>query len=540
MKASWIQRRGFPTAEVEHTLSEPSLVAWHGLEARLREMLGVEQHVDLLSELVRRFMLGRDVRSAELAGRKIKSEALCPASAWLFNHYFDAMLRNEAGKQFGQNGLGTVDVGSFGFQALPPYPKENGFLQAARCAGFDVVRTSIRVPSYVIRDLAGKKISVLNQFTDFTSHIATQASTSKIVTAEMLSLAGMPSPRTFSVSSANHAMSVFKREGFTSAVIKPNSTDRGLGVHTSLTVETELVSAYQGAKKYGQVILQEQADGDDFRILVVDGKIMGVTHRKPFSVVGTGVSTIRELIDCKLKWRATHPFYRGFNNISAESLDIKLMLEKQGMTYESIPEHSRSVLLRSNANVSSGGEHEEVTDICHPDVKQLALDCVALFGLDIAGVDYITPNITKSWTDGSGKICEINPTPALSVDGVPEKLFSRFSGFADASAFSETQGDVMYVRDCSCKQLDELKTIWHDLHLLDLTKFSEKQYFFQSFLATRDGSYLLIVSKEIFHRYGIVNSNVRTIAHCEKCTAETVQDSAIFSQVPYNFRHVFI
>lgn len=538
MRVTWHQRQSYFLAEVEYLLSEETFAAWRSLEARLRTTLAIEPGCDVLSELVKRFTLGQDVRAAHFSGRSLKAEALCPASAWLFNNALSTMIRSETiGPESGISSP-TIAVGRFGFQTHPPYSKENGFLQPARCAGFDIIRTSSQVPSYIIRNSEGMKISVLRQFTDRTSVISSQLSTSKFVTSEMLSLAAMPTPKTFMISSAREATQLLKLEKFQSIVIKPNNTDRGLAVYTNLKTDTEISAAFDEARKYGRVILQEHVVGDDFRLLVVDGKVMGVTHRKPFSIIGDGEETIRELLDRKIEWRAAHPFYRHFNDISADTPDIISMLEKQGLNFDSIPELGRTVALRSNANVSTGGEHEEVTEQCHNDIKQLAIDCAALFGLDVAGIDYISSDITKPWAYTKGSICEINPTPALSVDGAPNRLFSRFSSSSDRSASSELLGDVICVRDCSCKTLDELRGRWPDLNFVDMSQFSERQYFFQSYLATRNGLFLLVVTSEMIDRYGVVNSNALTIAYCESCVAKGLKDLNSLPQTPHDVQGV--
>jgi glutathione synthase/RimK-type ligase-like ATP-grasp enzyme len=538
MRVTWHHRQSYFLAEVEYLLPEETYAAWNSLEARLRTTFAIEPGCEVLSELVRRFTLGHDIRAAYFSGRSLKSEALCPASAWLFNSALSAMIRSEAIAQEGGFSSSTVSVGRFGFQAHPPYSKENGFLEPARRAGFDIIRTSSQVPNYIIRNSGGMKICVLRQFTDRTSVISSQLSTSKIVTSEMLSLAAMPTPKTFVISSALEATQILKRERFQSIVIKPNNTDRGLAVYTNLKKDEEISAAFIAARKYGQVILQEHVAGDDFRLLVVDGKVMGVTHRKPFSIIGDGEETIRELLDRKIQWRSAHPFYKHFNDISADTTDIISMLEKQGLNFDSIPELGRTVALRSNANVSTGGEHEEVTETCHNNIKELAIDCAALFGLDVAGIDYISSDITKPWADTKGSICEINPTPALSVDGAPDRLFSRFSSSSDRSLSPEFLGDVICVRDCSCKTLDELRARWPDLNFVDMSQFSESQYFFQSYLVARNGRFLLVVTSDMIDRYGVVNSNAFTIAYCENCVVKGLKDPNSLPQTPHDIQSV--
>lgn len=539
MRVNWEHRFGYPVANVEHQLAKEVLVAWPALEMRLMEQFDLDMSQGVLNGLVKIFIGGSDVRSARISGDKLVSVALCPASAWLMNHYLDVMLQEFAKHPSLLKGDILRAIEKFGFKMRLSHPKENGFLKAARVAGFDVIRTSKSYPTYIIRDLAGNSISVMQQFTDRTSHIATQTSTNKLLAAEILHLAGLPTPTTFSVSSARHAVEVFKREGLSMAVIKPCNTDRGVGVHTGLKTDVELSTAFDAASKYGKVILQEHTLGDDFRILVVDGEVMGVTHRKPFMIVGDGIKTVRELVNDKITWRSSHPFYRNFNNISSGSSDIRAMLQRQSLDYSSVLDKGRAVKLRSNANVSSGGEHEDVTSQCHPDVKQLALDCAALFGLDVAGIDYLSADITESWKGTGGTVCEVNPTPAMSVDGVPQKVFSRFVNYSNDLEEAKRVGDIIYINDCSCKSLENLEAKFIDFNFLDLTRITEVQYFFQSFLRTRAGRFICVVPSALLNRYGLVNSNVRKIFVCNKCKAD-VEEVKNFLKGAHDFEVEFL
>lgn len=533
MKVSWHNLSERRVVAVTHELSEASVSAWVNRGGKIREFLNIAPNDDLLNALARRFSLGPDITYAQIEGSMLTTEASCPASAWLFNRNIDAMLRYAVTERPPQVDQGAVDPSRFGFQTGPADSWGSQFLEDARQAGYDIIRTSVHFPNYVIRDLNGNKISVSQNFTDLTSHIATRSSTNKLVAAEMLTLAGLPTPRTYKVSSENEVFAVFKRKALSAAVIKPMSTDRGLGVHTSLRTEAELSAAFNGARRFGEVIMQEYVDGDDFRVLVADGAVMGVTQRAPFSVVGDGSLTILELLIEKVKWRSSHRFYKHFNKISAHDSDTQLMLQKQGLTYESIPAQDQRVILRSNANVSTGGEHEDVTEQCHPEVKQLAIECAELFGLDLAGIDYLSTDITRSWKDVSGKICEINPTPALSVDGVPSKIFSRFHKMGPAVDPQNSIGDLLCIRNCTCKSLPDLRLKYKQHAVIDLTTCSEAQYFFQSFLVTQNSNYLLVVTSEFLNKYGLVNSNARAVLFCETCLTSGISKPTITASSPY-------
>jgi glutathione synthase/RimK-type ligase-like ATP-grasp enzyme len=539
MKLVWENSCGYPIATVEHLLADDIGAAWPNLVKQLNSKLRLDPEQDILFKLVQGFGVGVDVRSAKLDGNKIKARAMCPASAWLFIRQFENLLTVIVKQPSILQGAIIDKLKSFGFDMDVSRPKENGFLQPARTAAFDIIRSSTTYPKYVIRNHLGIKVSVLQQFTDRTSHFGTQISTNKLLAAEVLSLAALPTPRTFSVFSADHAIKLFKQQGFRRAVLKPCSTDRGLGVHTALETDKDLSIAFKAASEHGKVILQEHVTGDDFRILVVDGAVIGVTQRKPFAIVGNGQMSIQDLIIEKLKWRANHPFYRNFNKFSPDSQDIKFTLQKQGLSFDDVLSEGRTLVLRSNANVSSGGEHLDVTEKCHDDVKHLALDCAELFGLDVAGIDYLSQNITASWINGNGVVCEVNPTPAMSVDGMPEKVFERLNGLARPLALNQDVGDVLYIKDCACKSIADIKNKFSNFNFIDLRKINEKQYFFQSFLTARSGRYFCIINTQMLDRYGLVNSNVREIILCANCASQSGSLQNL-PNTPYDFNITYL
>jgi D-alanine-D-alanine ligase-like ATP-grasp enzyme len=540
MKINWISKQDYFLAEVEYRLSNDLIAVLDNFTNQFSNHFQVDSKNNILITLARHFNLASDVREAHISEGKLKSVALCPASAWHFNYSIINLLKLFKNKKDGSVYFTDIDLKKFGFNVQLPETKENKFLQPARTAGYDIIRTSSIFPLYVIRNLEGKMITLYNQFTNETSHIAIINSTDKFLTYEILSLAGLPTPKTFIIDSADEANKILEIENYKSVVIKPRKMDRGLGVYTNLKNSNDIITSFSEAQKYGSVILQEHIEGDDYRLLVVDGKVIGVTQRKPFRVVGSGHQTILELIKEKLLFRSKHPFYKNYNNINAFAPDISIMLARQNFNLHSVPSKGEVVLLRSNANVSTGGEHEDVTSKCHIDVKNLAIYSAKLVGLDIAGIDYITPDITKSWTESNGYICEINPTPALSVDGAQSQLFSRFKSSGTTLPKSDYLGDVMYIKNCMCEKLLNIQSNWPNHNLVDITKVSEKQYFHQSFLCMKDGCFIFLATAELLRNFGFVNTNVRTIAYCKECTNTALTELTSWLNTPFNVDIVFI
>jgi len=197
-------------------------------------------------------------------------------------------------------------------------------------------------------------------------------------------------------------------------VVKPLDQDMGVGVTTNISDATQFEKAFLKAKKFSEkVLIEDHILGDDHRILVVAGRYMVATRRIPGGVVGNGESSIKELIG-----QLNEDPKRGNDK---RSLLIKIifddeaaeLLAEQGFKLESIPEEGCFVKLRHTSNLSRGGIAEDVSDIIHPDNRVIAERAAQLIGLDIAGIDFVTPDISKSWRKVGGAIIEVNASPGL-------------------------------------------------------------------------------------------------------------------------------
>jgi D-alanine-D-alanine ligase-like ATP-grasp enzyme len=260
-------------------------------------------------------------------------------------------------------------------------------------------------------------------FTPYTSQVATALSSRKDLTSQALREAGIPAARNVVVGNAETAVRVAEKLGYP-VVVKPAAADFGRGVSVENESAEEVRSSFNNAAKYGPVIVEEQIVGDHHRLLIIHGRCVAVTRRLPPRVVGDGISTISQLVETVNQTRTDH--------LSSAGAKIKLdeiahgVLKAQGMTSQSIPKAGVFVLLRGNANQSSGGTVELVTATTHPDVVRLALKAAAILGIDVAGVDYITQDITSSPKTTNGAICEVNVTPGFVNQGKDDDLLGAF------------------------------------------------------------------------------------------------------------------
>lgn len=204
----------------------------------------------------------------------------------------------------------------------------------------------------------------------------------------------------------------FAREIGYPVVLKPTDSGKGDSVYVELRDENELRAALASARVGERpLMLQSFFPGDDHRLLIIAGKLFYVGHRIPASVTGDGRHTVVELIEIENRM----PERNGASTLQHIVLDADSdrILAHQGYTRASIIPLGRVVRVRGAANVAGGGTVVDVTDSVHPDNLNAALRATAAIGLVVAGVDFITPDISKSWHEVGGGFCEVNATVGL-------------------------------------------------------------------------------------------------------------------------------
>jgi cyanophycin synthetase len=165
----------------------------------------------------------------------------------------------------------------------------------------------------------------------------------------------------------------------------------------------------------GPLMIEQMVQGADHRLTVIGGKLVAAVRREAPSVVGDGQKTIRQLIGQLNAGRTAKLAKRAY--LRPVALDDALgdHLAQQGLHIDAVPPDGARITLRSNANVSTGGVPVDVTDRVHPAVAALAEQLAATVGLDVVGLDYLTPDITLSPLEGRGAFIEMNTSPALGA-----------------------------------------------------------------------------------------------------------------------------
>jgi len=266
--------------------------------------------------------------------------------------------------------------------------------------------------------------------TDRTSAIAETIAQDKELTKSMLRSIGVPVPWGRRAEDAEDAWTAAQEIGVP-VVVKPQYGNQGRGVAVNLTTKEQVVAAYEAARAEESTIMVEKfAPGDDYRCLVIGNQVVAVARREPPKVKGDGVHTIARLVEIENQ----NPL-RGEDHATALSKlrldEIGLaVLAEQGLTPDTVLENGRSVSIRRNANLSTGGSATDVTDLVHPEVAARMVDAVRMIGLDIAGCDVVCSDISVPLEEQNGVIVEINAAPGLRMHLQPSYGQGRAVGEA--------------------------------------------------------------------------------------------------------------
>ena len=261
--------------------------------------------------------------------------------------------------------------------------------------------------------------------TSRTSHIAVELAQDKEETNKILANCGLPVPQQELVRSAERAVRAAERLGYP-VVTKPYDGNHGRGISIGLAGPDEVRAGYAAAAAHSaSVIVETYLQGDDHRLLVVNGELIAATRRTPGRVIGDGIHSIRELVDL-----VNQDPRRGIGHekvMTRLELDAQaeMMLERQGLNADSRVPAGQAVLLRSTANLSTGGTATDVTDIIHPDNRDMAVRAVTAIGLDVGGVDFLCPDIAESYKEVGGGICEVNAALGFRMHVAPSEGTAR-------------------------------------------------------------------------------------------------------------------
>jgi cyanophycin synthetase len=265
--------------------------------------------------------------------------------------------------------------------------------------------------------------------TDRTSAIAEGISKDKDLTKNLLAMCGVPVPEGQVVDSPAAAWAAAQDIGLP-VCVKPSDGNRARGVSLDLNTQADVETAYAIALKEGsEVIVERFIRGSEHRLLVVGDRLVAASRGETASIVGDGQHNLRELVDLQIN---ADPRRGSHGNLPLELVSLRenspevLELARQGLTPDSVPAAGQTVLVKRTGNMTT-----DVTDIVHPDVAAQAVLAARMVGLDIAGVDVVTPDIRQPLAD-QGVVVEVNAGPSLLMHLNPAEGQARPVGEAIA------------------------------------------------------------------------------------------------------------
>lgn len=226
-------------------------------------------------------------------------------------------------------------------------------------------------------------------------------------------------------------------------VIKPIKGAHGYGVRPSIDTMSEFEREFNNLKKFLDqpidIIVEEHFDGADFRLSATKNGFFAATYRTFPKVIGDSKHTIEELILLE-NHRRMHPRKNSLCEIWLGDGEIDRYLSKKNLNINYIPKKTEQIYLRANANVCTGGESIDVTDLVHPFYKNLTFEILKKIpGLPYCGIDLITKDISQHSKNTKYIICEINPSPGISLHTHPSTgIVRRFDKALVDLIFPET------------------------------------------------------------------------------------------------------
>lgn len=261
--------------------------------------------------------------------------------------------------------------------------------------------------------------------TERTNSIAVDIACNKEETKRLLQDAAIPVAKGVTIADPNGVRDAVRHVGFP-LVFKPLDGNHGKGATINVQTMEEAEAAFEYAQKYSRrVIIERFITGYDFRILVIDHKMVAAALRVPAHITGNGLNTVQELIDIE-----NQDPRRGYGHenvlteitVDRDTLDL---LAKNNYTLESVIPDGEIVYLKSTANLSTGGTSIDVTDLVHPENVFTSERISRVIGLDICGIDIMAPNLTHPFCENGGVVLEVNAAPGFRMHLAPSEGLPR-------------------------------------------------------------------------------------------------------------------
>ena len=254
---------------------------------------------------------------------------------------------------------------------------------------------------------------IFESITSQSQHCGYLISNDKVVTNHVLDSLDIPVAPHIPVQIEADALTAANRISYP-LVVKPSNAQKGLGITVGVLNDQEISAAFKKANQFSQTVLIEKfIAGDDHRILIVGDNMIAAAKLIPAHVTGDGKHTIKQLIEIINE----HPdrgvgYQKMLVTIEIDNEVIKL-IKRKGYGLQTVLAKDEIIEIKGTANISTGGSAIDVTNIVHPDNILLAKRAAKAVSLDVAGIDFITPDISKSYKDTPSIICEVNACPGI-------------------------------------------------------------------------------------------------------------------------------
>src|SRR5690349_16957844 len=312
------------------------------------------------------------------------------------------------------------------YEAVRLGPSTAAVVEEAKRRGIPVRRLN----NYSLVQLGlGKNLRRIQAtLSDYTSAIAVEIAQDKDDTKRVLGNIGLPVPKGDVARSFERALEIVEEVGYP-VILKPLDASHGRGISGRIDNEEALKEAWNDAREYGnRIVIEQYSEGRDHRVLVVNGRVVACAERIPARVIGDGKSTIAQLIE-----RENRDPRRGVGHtktltkLPADDRTVAF-LARQKLTLASVPDENQEIYLRGTANLSTGGTSVDRTDEMHPDNITACEMAAGIIGLDIAGIDVLTPDISVPFRENGAVIIEVNAGPGIRMHTHPTEGTPRGVG----------------------------------------------------------------------------------------------------------------
>ena len=297
-------------------------------------------------------------------------------------------------------------------------PSTSALVEEARRRGIPVRRLNDRS---LIQLGLGKHLRRLEAtMSDRTSIIAVEMAQDKDLTRRVLRNIGLRVPEGAVVRSVEAAVETAHGIGYP-VILKPLSANQGRGISPALHGEDDVRWAWDAAREFHpDLVVERYVEGRDHRVTVVNGRVVAVAERLPAHVIGDGTLSVRELIATANLDPRRGPGHSALRSYIPMDRATEEYLSRSGRTLDTVPQPGERVTLRATANLSTGGTSIDRTDDIHPDNVTACEMAAGIIGLDIAGLDVLTPDIGVPFHENGAVIIEVNAAPGIRMHTHPD------------------------------------------------------------------------------------------------------------------------